>query len=151
VHASPGDGRRDRSDVVDGPHTASGTDVEIRFADAAVTRVALDYAAVLLLIGSADESLEIYIEGCFELHRGDSCLRLDPQLQDARLGELFSLRRRGFRACVAARDGTLRVEFDGDVRIVVAPDPDYDAWDVNHRGHMQVVALPGGELAIWDQ
>jgi hypothetical protein len=130
---------------------ASGADVEIRFPDATVTRVALDYAAVLLLIGNADESLEIYVEGCLELHRGDSCLRLDPQLQDARLGELFGLRRRGFVACVAGADGVLRVDLDGNVRVVVPPDPDYDAWDVNHRGHVQIVALPGGELAIWDQ
>lgn len=150
MHASPGDGRRDRRDAVDGPHAASGEDVAIRFPDAAVTRVALDYAAVLLLVGSADESLEVYIEGCFELHRDGSRLRLDPQLQDARLGELFTLRRRAFRECIARADGVLTLELEGDVRVVVQPDPDYDAWDITHRGHVKVIATPGGELAIWD-
>ena len=57
----------------------------------------------MLLIGSADESLELYIETALELVRHDSCVVLDPQSDDARVGELFALRRAGLEEKTALR------------------------------------------------
>jgi hypothetical protein len=43
----------------------------------------------------------------------------------------------------------LAVAFDDGARIIVQPDPDYEAWNVTGRHGMRIVCLPGGGLATW--
>jgi hypothetical protein len=45
--------------------------------------------------------------------------------------------------------GTLRVVFEGGARLIVEPDPAYEAWSVSGPDGALVVSTPGGELAIW--
>lgn len=52
-------------------------------------------------------------------------------------------------AAVAADDGELRIDLDSGHRLVVEPDPYFEAWNVTAPGRYLVVCMPGGELAVW--
>lgn len=56
----------------------------------------------------------------------------------------------GARVTEATYDetGLLTIQFDTGASISVPPNPDFEAWEYAGGGDL-VVALPGGELAIW--
>lgn len=45
-------------------------------------------------------------------------------------------------------DGGLELML-GSTRLTVDPDPDYEPWSVIGPGHQRIVALPGGDQAVW--
>jgi hypothetical protein len=47
-------------------------------------------------------------------------------------------------------DGALTLELNSGLTIEVQPHPAHEAWQLSFAGHM-IVAMPGGELAIWDE
>jgi hypothetical protein len=77
-----------------------------------------------------------------------------PSLHDPERSETMAEPIRLFRAEVtearAYEDGTLDVLFADGRRLTVAPDPNYEAWQMTCADGMMFVALPGGGLAIWD-
>ena len=49
----------------------------------------------------------------------------------------------------AYKDGTLDMAFDDGSRLRVPPDAMFEAWEFTGPHEEKVIALPGGELAIW--
>jgi len=45
--------------------------------------------------------------------------------------------------------GCLRLTFDNDVELAVAPHPAWEAWEITSADRLLIVCTPGGELAIW--
>jgi hypothetical protein len=45
--------------------------------------------------------------------------------------------------------GHLTVTFDGERKLRVTPDPDYESWQVNSDDGLLIVCLPGGGLSVW--
>jgi hypothetical protein len=48
-----------------------------------------------------------------------------------------------------AENGTLRLDFDDDTTLAVAPDPEFEAWTLAGPDGFKVVCSPGGELSVW--
>lgn len=49
-------------------------------------------------------------------------------------------------------DGKLSIEFDQNAnKIITKSDMNYEAWEINGPDGFQVVCMPGGELAIWEE
>ena len=48
----------------------------------------------------------------------------------------------------ASADGTLKISFEDGSGLTVAPDPNYEAWELNGPVGM-MVCLPGGGVAFW--
>lgn len=88
---------------------------------------------------------------CVGETEGDLSAPIDPEKDDPRIGELIlRLRHKILTESHADPDGTLRLRFDNGVVIVVGPDPQYEAWDIDHSD-FKVVSAAGGELSIWEQ
>ncbi|MCA8990318.1 MAG: hypothetical protein KDA78_21915, partial [Planctomycetaceae bacterium] len=49
------------------------------------------------------------------------------------------------------KDGRLQIRFSTNTVLSVDADPQFEAWELvsNKANGMRVVAMPGGELAIW--
>ncbi|BAW05977.1 DUF6188 family protein [Nocardia seriolae] len=52
-------------------------------------------------------------------------------------------------AATVADNGELRIDLASGHRLVVEPDPYFEAWNVTAPGRYLVVCMPGGELAVW--
>lgn len=50
---------------------------------------------------------------------------------------------------IADENGSLRVTFDNGTRLLVEPDPAYEAWNVSGPDGALVVSTPGGNVAVW--
>lgn len=50
---------------------------------------------------------------------------------------------------VTTKEGELTVAFTGGYRIVVRNETQYEPWDFSKDDGTLVVAVPGGDLAIW--
>jgi hypothetical protein len=45
--------------------------------------------------------------------------------------------------------GRLKLTFDNDVELAVAPHQHWEAWQVSSADHLLIVCAPGGQLTIW--
>ncbi|AYF76150.1 hypothetical protein D7D52_22515 [Nocardia yunnanensis] len=52
-------------------------------------------------------------------------------------------------AAAVADGGELRIDLASGHRLVVEPDPYFEAWNLTVPGRYLVVCMPGGELAVW--
>jgi hypothetical protein len=119
--------------------------------EAKVGLVSLGYELRIVLYAEGGESIAITISTAFEVSRGGTPNRLDPEESDPRLGELLlALRGRPLRACFARKRGALTLEFADDLRVDVSPDNHYEAWGVE-TDRLKLVAVPGGEVAVWER
>lgn len=95
--------------------------------------------------------LKVTISTPFQVGQSDGPLSelIDPEKDDPRLpGLILSLRRKVLERCHVHPDGTLRLRFDDGLVIIIGPDPEYEAWELDHA-KFKIVGAAGGELAIW--
>ena len=52
-------------------------------------------------------------------------------------------------SATADSEGMLRIALDDGARLIVAPDPQFEAWTVAGPDGFKVVCGPGGELSSW--
>jgi Family of unknown function (DUF6188) len=72
---------------------------------------------------------------------------LDPERQDVAAGlVLFNTE---VLSAVAFKSGVLRIVFSSGRLLRVDPDPRYEAWTATGPNGMFIVAMPGGDLAVW--
>jgi hypothetical protein len=103
----------------------------------AITRCSLDYELSLEFLQSEDHTIMTATEA----------IELDPECPHT-LGPALDLLRRPVETVRAFKDGTLEMIFE-DGRRLVSHAARYEAWHVyGHRG-LRIVALPGGDHAIW--
>jgi hypothetical protein len=112
-----------------------------------VHTVALDYAVTLRLDGGAD----IRVEAAFSIRRPDGQLaHVDPEHLGPGLEHIAAVLHQTVSASVAQDGGTLVLDFENGAQIRVAPDLSYEAWSLAGPHGEKIIAMPGGELAIWD-
>jgi hypothetical protein len=124
--------------------------MDLKFAGQRVTAqdpgysVALVFGAGASGEGHSSECYEVRIETPFSLHLPGGDLEVTPGETD--LPDLIG------RVVTVARaddDGGLRIDFQEGSRLLVAADPDYEAWTVAGPDGFTVVSEPGGGLAVW--
>ena len=62
---------------------------------------------------------------------------------------LASIDGRTILSATTSEHGTLSVEFDNDMRLVVRPDESYEAWTLAGPNGIIAVCTPGGGLTVW--
>ena len=114
--------------------------MDLKFAGESVTGQAGGYTVALVFSGG----YEVRIETPFMLRQPGGDLEVTPgetELPDL-TGRVVTLAR-------ADDQGGLRLDFQDGSRLLVAPDPDYEAWTVAGPHGLKVVSEPGGGLAVW--
>ena len=109
-----------------------------------INRVSLDWQVHLL---GYDHPAEVEIAiGCpFRLVLGGEEHQVHPGRVET-LAPVLRVFRKPVTAVVAQKDGHLEVRFSDGDRLVVAPHPTDDAWELGLSPGMRIVCLPGGEL-----
>lgn len=110
-----------------------------------VTHETVDYTVSL----NTNAGFEIRIEVDFSLRTPDGNFDLSPGPSDAQADHLRALLYQKITFSVAEESGALSLGFSNGSRLHVDPHDSYEAWTVAGPGGMKVVAMPGGELAVW--
>lgn len=106
--------------------------------------------AVVLDVSNAGQRFEIRIEQQFQLRDPSGTVSwVEAQGDSTALDEAIEPFRTHILGGIAHKDGALELRLSEGVEIWVAPDPDYEAWTVAGDSGLKIVALPGGELAVW--
>jgi hypothetical protein len=124
---------------------------ELPLAGATVTQVSVDHAFALLLAPASGGggAFTCTVESPFVLGGAT----FTPGAEDpTTLGRaLVVLHRTVVGAVHASECGTLTIVLSGDLTLSVAPSDAYEAWNITGPDGFRVVAMPGGDLAIWDR
>lgn len=111
-----------------------------------VQSVVVDFTVRMQL----DDTYFIVIESPFTVRLGNDTLSLSPEVDTPDSFEpVHQLVGQAVETAVADDDGSLLVSFSGGARLVVGPDPAYEAWNVSGPDGALVVSTPGGKLAVW--
>lgn len=110
-----------------------------------VTHETVDYTVSL----NTNAGFEIRIEVDFSLRTPDGNFDLSPGSSDAQADHLRALLHQKITFSIAEESGALSLVFSNGSRLHVDPHDSYEAWTVAGPGGMKVVAMPGGELAVW--
>lgn len=114
-----------------------------------VMQCRVDYAFSLIAADGLDGWFEVRIEQPFVVASPGKELLLDPAGEPAAMAPALSVLHQTVVEAVAFKDGRLELMF-GDGRVLRVPiGKDHEAWNVVGPGGLQIVSLPGGELAIW--
>jgi hypothetical protein len=114
--------------------------MDLKFAGQRVTAQEAGYTVALVFSGG----YEVRIETPFSLRQPGGDLEVTPGETD--LPELIG---RVVTVAHADDEGGLRIDFQDGSRLLVAADPDYEAWTAAGPDGLKVVSEPGGGLAVW--
>ncbi len=116
-----------------------------------VFRVGFD-SGVILFVARDDILYEIALAGPFTFHPKPAHERtVDPRSSQVReLCDIIDLREGGVTSCVVRKGGELELVFTGDRAISIAPNEDFDAWEISGTDGSLVVAISGGGIAAWN-
>lgn len=114
-----------------------------------VARLTFDYA-VSLTVDTNHGPVELRIGGPFVVTSpsGQEHI-LIPEGEPERLGHALTLVRQRVGHISAFKDGHLEVAFTDGGNLGVPAEEGLEAWELSGPGGLRVVALPGGEVAVW--
>lgn len=92
----------------------------------------------------------VVIEAPFTVELEGEAISLSPEIgPDESFAPVRSLIGHTVQKALADENGALRVTFENNARLLVGPDPTYEAWNVSGPDGALVVSTPGGKLAVW--
>jgi hypothetical protein len=119
--------------------------MDLKLAGQRVTAQDAGYTVALVFgEGGSGGAYEVRIETPFSLRQPGGDLEVTPGETD-----LPDLVGRVVTVAQADDEGGLRIDFQDGSRVLVAADPDYEAWTVAGPDGFKVVSEPGGSLAVW--
>jgi len=113
----------------------------------AVTRCFVD-SAFGLECWERDSLIIIRIEGLFVFEEQGVKRHLSPE-HPTTLGPVLSVLGKTITSAHAHKNGALAVYFASGSSLSVAPDAEYEAWEMVTSEGLHVVCTPGGSLSIW--
>ena len=113
----------------------------------AVTRCFVD-SAFGLECWERDSLTTIRIEGLFVFEEQGVEQHLSPEYPST-LGPVLSVLGQTVTSAHAHKNGDLAVYFANGSRLSVAPDAEYEAWEMVTSEGLRVVCTAGGNLSIW--
>lgn len=120
-----------------------------------VSRLLLDYRFGLGFYEgpAAGPDYEVFIATAFTCSSAGLTERHDPREGPASFGLAYSLLHAICAEACADENGGLIMRFDNGVSAEVLPHDRYEAWEfveLNPPPRLQIIATPGGGLAIWE-
>jgi hypothetical protein len=114
----------------------------------AINQCCFDFAVVLRL-GTGEAMWEIRISQPFLVVTPDGTEQLVVPEEPARVEVVLALLRLTVKEAIAYKDGRLELRLAGGTVVQVPPDEGFEAWEAAGPDGMQVIGLPGGDLAVW--
>jgi hypothetical protein len=96
------------------------------------------------------EDLQLVCETGFTIEDGERSDWVDPADTATFLPAVMLFNRR-LDSALVYKNGMLRLTFEDGARLRVLPHASYEAWNLSGSGGLQLVCMPGGELAVWSQ
>ncbi|MFE4492430.1 DUF6188 family protein [Streptomyces niveus] len=119
--------------------------MQLNLAGQTVSRVCFDYGLVIM----TGSDSELRIETAAKIgEAGQAATEFAPDAPGPVAAQLVQLLRTEISQAEVSSSGALVVIFSGGVELLVAPDSDYEAWQVVGPKE-RVICMPGGELAAW--
>ena len=112
-----------------------------------VTRCFMD-SAFGLECWDRDRLTTLRIEGPFVFEEQGVARHLSPE-HPTTLGPALSVLGKTVTSAHAHKNGALAVSFANGSRLSVAPDAEYEAWEMVTSAGLRVVCTPGGSLSLW--
>ncbi|GAA0944692.1 DUF6188 family protein [Streptomyces rhizosphaericus] len=113
-----------------------------------VTRVFFD--ATFTLLTSEDYEVRVEADASIQAPRGELVV-FDPESPGATAAQLVSLVHDTITSAEVGSVGGLHISFESGAELAVAPDSDYEAWELVGPNWSRVVCMPGGEIARWSE
>jgi hypothetical protein len=119
-----------------------------------VMRCSVDYQFRLDLARPAEAvrgqvHASVIVAGPFEYLADGTARQLDAEQHPEELGPALRLFLRTVEAASIADDGSLHLQFSGQVALRVPSMVAYEAWEVTDGDGQQIICMPGGALATW--
>jgi hypothetical protein len=135
------------------PRKLSDDEFDFTLEGAQVSYVGIGAQFDIYIHDTTPTVLKITISTPFRVGESEDSLGepIDPEKDDPRLpGLILRLRRKVLDQCHVDPGGTLKLRFDDGLVMIVGPDPEYEAWELDHA-KSKIIGAAGGELAIWDR
>jgi hypothetical protein len=113
-----------------------------------LTICCLDWQLTLHFQDGSDIKGSIMIGRAFRLETARGAVAVDPMRPES-VAPVLGLMREVIARATASKTGTLTLTFWSGERLIVPPDPQYEAWVASSPAFWKIVCMPGGELAIW--
>ena len=113
-----------------------------------VVQCRVDYAFTLVVEANA-ASYEVRIEQPFELCTNGGRRRLTWHEDPVALAPALAVLHARVAEALAVKDGRFEIRFRDGRRLEVPANADFEAWTLVGPGGLQLVSMPGGELAVW--
>lgn len=134
------------------PLETGGYEYELSDLGLTVARLKVD-AAITLEITSVGPrprvQVEVRIGGTLRLVAGAHESALDPEMDRGGLGPMLETWGARVYVMSVAVDGTLTIGLEDNRSIVVPPDPEFEAWNLNDDEGLKVVGGPGDRVSVF--
>jgi Family of unknown function (DUF6188) len=115
---------------------------------AVVEQCCFDYA-VTVRFRKGESAWELTLEAPFAVTTSDGTKHVIVPEEAAHLGTVLTTLRTTVESGTASKDGQLDLQLSNGTVMQAAPDEGFEAWTLTGPGGLQVVSLPGGQLATW--
>lgn len=119
---------------------------QIRLIATQVTQVCFD-SSVTLRCWQLTGEVTIRISSPFVVEYGGTRFAVVPAKQD-NAGAALSLLNAVVTDARATAEGGLALRFGDGLAVEVAPDPQFEAWEMSDSQGASVISMPGGEIAV---
>jgi len=113
-----------------------------------VIQCLVDYAFSVIMNGSGND-VQIGIESEFIYFQGTQRYELLAERGPTTICPALGVLHQELKSLEVHKSGILEIVFLNGDKIVVNPDPQYEAWTLNGPDDLLMVCMPGGEIAIW--
>lgn len=110
-----------------------------------ITHQVVDYAMSV----TTDAGFGLRVENDYTLRTSAGSWNVSLESPQTDSEQVPSLTNSTISSATTDQSGVLDISFTDGHRLTVAPDADYEAWNIVGPGGRKVVCLPGGELATW--
>ncbi len=117
--------------------------------DLSVTQCLIDYAFSLVAWESDKKKFSIRIETEFLFISSDKEYLLQAEKEPTTLCPVLAILHQEIKSLIVLETGKLELRLVNGDCIIVLPDPNYEAWNLDVAGGYKLVCLPGGGLAYW--
>lgn len=115
-----------------------------------ISQIQFDYSISIWIALSEDVRLQLRVDGRADIMAAGTTDTINPE-SPASACPILHILHDISESLTAYKDGTLELALSGGYRVHIGPDPTFEAWEIstNLPLGLNIVSLPGGDLAVW--